>query len=71
MNVRKCYVVELGFSSSGTYVLMGAGSAKCGEEQRGSSVDRNTRQAPPPGQEEFCCKNALSISKHPTHTLSS
>lgn len=28
--------------AAGTIVLMRAGSAKCGEEQQGSTVDRNT-----------------------------
>lgn len=46
-------------------------SAKWGEEQQGNTVDRNTWLAPPPGQEDFYCKYTLSISKHPTHTLSS
>lgn len=73
INVKKTYLVELRrmFSSSGTIVLMAAGSAKCGEEQQGSTVDRNTWLAQPPGQEDFYCKYTLSISKHRTHTLSS
>lgn len=67
------YLVELErmFSSSGTFVLMKAGSSKCGEVQPGNTVDRNTWLAPPPGQDNLYCKYTLSISNHPTHMLSS
>lgn len=70
---KKHYLVMSGsmFSSSRAIVLMRAGSTKCGEREQGSTVDRNTWLALPPGQEDFYCKYTLSTSKHPTHMLSS